>query len=366
MEADVERELKQFLKDQVSSEALCSIDEIVLGYIANVLEQLGEDEQFDVDEFAEIMAAYIPGFDSLTKEEVCSWMLGLAEKLVYIRRSSDVAVVKEDKVSSESKVVGVLPSSSAEGRHHVGEESDRVLSLQQAKQVRSSSNTTASLDVNSTYREMKDDCVNSNKMENAEERGPNFPGMRLPWEYHEKVFDDKKVIEVTVSLDRNSLSLTIDRDEVSVLLEMFPEACSLEIEQCLNDANGNTEAAVHLMLLKNGESCDDEGQESKLKIIDWSPKVRLPSANNLEERKADRESFKEQMMARYGYVDIRQDEITHQPRLNKQDNKKPLRYRDNQVVSTKGERFSLVKKQESEDMKKTYVNIKPARKYRFH
>jgi len=326
MEADVERELKQFLKDQVSSEALCSIDEIVLGYIANVLEQLGEDEQFDVDEFAEIMAAYIPGFDSLTKEEVCSWMLGLAEKLVYIRRSSDVAVVKEDKVSSESKVVGVLPSSSAEGRHHVGEESDRVLSLQQAKQVRSSSNTTASLDVNSTYREMKDDCVNSNKMENAEERG----------------------------------------DEVSVLLEMFPEACSLEIEQCLNDANGNTEAAVHLMLLKNGESCDDEGQESKLKIIDWSPKVRLPSANNLEERKADRESFKEQMMARYGYVDIRQDEITHQPRLNKQDNKKPLRYRDNQVVSTKGERFSLVKKQESEDMKKTYVNIKPARKYRFH
>ena len=63
-------------------------------------------------------------------------------------------------------------------------------------------------------------------------------------------------------------------DEVSVLLEMFPEACSLEIEQCLNDANGNTEAAVHLMLLKNGESCDDEGQESNLKIIDWSPKVK--------------------------------------------------------------------------------------------
>lgn len=326
MEADVERELKQFLKHQVSSEALCSIDEIVLGYITNVLEQLREDEQFDVDEFAEIMAAYIPGFDSLTKEEVCSWMLGLAEKLVYIRRSSDVAEVKEDKVSSESKVVGVLSSSSAEGRHHVGEESDRVLSLQQAKQGRSSSNTTASTDINSTYREMKDDCVNSNKMENAEERG----------------------------------------DEVSVLLEMFPEACSLEIEQCLHDANGNTEAAVHLMLLKNGESCDDEGQESNLKIVDWSPKVRLPSANNLEERKADRESFKEQMMARYGYVDIRQDEITHQPRLNKQENKKPLRYRDNQVVSTKGERFSLVKKQESEDMKKTYVNIKPARKYRFH
>lgn len=49
-----------------------------------------------------------------------------------------------------------------------------------------------------------------------------------------------------------------------------------------------------------------------------------------------------------------------------QDEKKLVRYRDNQVVSTKGERFSLVKQEESEEMKKTYVNIKPARKYRFH
>ena len=32
-----------------------------------MLEQLGEDEQFDVDEFAEIMAAYIPGFDTVNK-----------------------------------------------------------------------------------------------------------------------------------------------------------------------------------------------------------------------------------------------------------------------------------------------------------
>lgn len=49
-----------------------------------------------------------------------------------------------------------------------------------------------------------------------------------------------------------------------------------------------------------------------------------------------------------------------------QDNKKLVRYRDNQVVSTKGERFSWVKQQENEEMKKTYVNLKPARKYRFH
>ena len=82
------------------------------------------------------------------------------------------SILLEDKVSSESKGVGVLSSSSAEGRHHVGEESDRVLSLQQPKLVRSSSHTTASPDVNPTNnKEMKDNYVNSTKVENAEERG---------------------------------------------------------------------------------------------------------------------------------------------------------------------------------------------------
>ena len=49
-----------------------------------------------------------------------------------------------------------------------------------------------------------------------------------------------------------------------------------------------------------------------------------------------------------------------------QGEKKLVRYRNNQVASTKGERFSYVKQEEHEEMKKTYVNIKPTRKYRFH
>jgi len=43
------------------------VDDIVLGYIVNVLEQLGEDQEFDVDDFVEIMAAYIPGFDTVSR-----------------------------------------------------------------------------------------------------------------------------------------------------------------------------------------------------------------------------------------------------------------------------------------------------------
>ena len=43
-----------------------------------------------------------------------------------------------------------------------------------------------------------------------------------------------------------------------------------------------------------------------------------------------------------------------------------IRYREGHVVSTKGERFTEIKKQETEEMKKTYINLKPHRKYRFH
>lgn len=43
-----------------------------------------------------------------------------------------------------------------------------------------------------------------------------------------------------------------------------------------------------------------------------------------------------------------------------------IRYRDNKVVSLKGERYTEMKKEESEELKKTYVNLKPAKQYRFH
>lgn len=43
-----------------------------------------------------------------------------------------------------------------------------------------------------------------------------------------------------------------------------------------------------------------------------------------------------------------------------------IRYLDNQVVNTKGQKFTEIKKDDTEEMKKTYINLKPARKYRFH
>lgn len=48
--------------------------------------------------------------------------------------------------------------------------------------------------------------------------------------------------------------------------------------------------------------------------------------------------------------------------------KKLVRYLDNKVVSVKGERYTEIKEDADgkDDVKKTYVSLKPARQYRFH
>lgn len=47
------------------------IDEIVLSYVNSILEDLGDDsnaeENIDVDQFAEMMEAYIPGFGNIDR-----------------------------------------------------------------------------------------------------------------------------------------------------------------------------------------------------------------------------------------------------------------------------------------------------------
>ena len=59
-----------------------------------------------------------------------------------------------------------------------------------------------------------------------------------------------------------------------MLAEMFPEASSLEIRNCLMVSNGDIESAVQLMLLKK-ENIDDEGKENYHRVLDLSPKVHV-------------------------------------------------------------------------------------------
>ncbi|XP_069609379.1 CUE domain-containing protein 2 [Ranitomeya imitator] len=137
------------------------------------------------------------------------------------------------------------------------------------------------------------------------------------------------------------------RNNVDVLLEMFP-ACTLrQAETVLSMAKGNLEDAVQIIV--EGEVTLDDPSEAQ--VLQKVPK---------------KEDLKEFILQKYMLVDDDDDKKTHKPLMPKEAPKKMIRYIDNQVVSTKGERYKDMKKPESEEMKKTYINLKPARKYKFH
>ncbi|KAM5140834.1 CUE domain-containing protein 2 isoform 1-T3 [Mantella aurantiaca] len=137
------------------------------------------------------------------------------------------------------------------------------------------------------------------------------------------------------------------KKNVDVLLEMFP-CCSLrQAENVLSMAKGNLEDAVQIIV-------ESEGQ--------------LDNASDPQElqKAPKKEDLKDFILQKYMLVDDEEDKKTHRPLMPKEAPKKLIRYIDNQVVSTKGERYKDIKKPESEEMKKTYINLKPARKYKFH
>ncbi|XP_044880046.1 CUE domain-containing protein 2 isoform X2 [Mauremys mutica] len=83
-------------------------------------------------------------------------------------------------------------------------------------------------------------------------------------------------------------------------------------------------------------------------------------------RAPKQEDLKRFILQKYMMVDSEEDQKTHRPVPPKEAPKKLIRYIDNQVVSTKGERYKDIKKPESEEMKRTYISLKPAKKYKFH
>ncbi|TFK00321.1 N-acetyltransferase 6 [Platysternon megacephalum] len=141
------------------------------------------------------------------------------------------------------------------------------------------------------------------------------------------------------------------KDGVELLLEMFP-ACTLsQAQKALAMVLGNLEEAVQLLVEEKVEPG--------------------PAGANMKEtarprRAPKQEDLKRFILQKYMMVDSEEDQKTHRPVPPKEAPKKLIRYIDNQVVSTKGERYKDIKKPESEEMKRTYISLKPAKKYKFH
>ncbi|KAG7462432.1 hypothetical protein MATL_G00184790 [Megalops atlanticus] len=139
--------------------------------------------------------------------------------------------------------------------------------------------------------------------------------------------------------------------QVQHLLEMFPKCSVTEARSALSIAKGDMEEAVRLII------------EGDVQLSHIPPlKVNHGKAVSAQ---AD-EKLKASILEKYMLVDNEEDKKIHRPVTPKEAPKKLVRYHGSQVVTTKGERYHQVKKEETEDMKKTYISLKPARKYRFH
>ncbi|XP_030059411.1 CUE domain-containing protein 2 [Microcaecilia unicolor] len=137
---------------------------------------------------------------------------------------------------------------------------------------------------------------------------------------------------------------------VEMLQEMFPACTVTQAEKVLSMTRGDMEEAVQLIVEGKVELCKNVNLRSMPVACVSSSKGEL----------------KDIILQKYMLIDDEEDKRTHRPVVPKEAPKKLIRYIDSQVVSMKGERYKDSKKPESEEMKKTYINLKPARKYKFH
>lgn len=170
----------------------------------------------------------------------------------------------------------------------------------------------------------------------------------------------QKLSETSNGSDEHNSTNGDEADEYSeglaTLLEMFPGTCNLEVQHCLASCGGDLEHATTLILQR---------QEQGISIRANTSSKLVPGAKGNKNQIDDKE-VRMSILNRYGFVDHDDDAREHRPVAPKWEGKKMVRYRDNKVVSIKGERYTEIKKEETNDMKKTYVHLKPGKQYRFH
>ncbi|XP_003744112.1 CUE domain-containing protein 2 [Galendromus occidentalis] len=122
----------------------------------------------------------------------------------------------------------------------------------------------------------------------------------------------------------------VDEIAFDALTEMFPHKNALRIRKCLMIANGEVDTAAQLLLQDDGLGKDE--------LVLSSTEMTSPKAQ------VDEKTLRDQIINRYAYLDVDEDKKEHKPAVPKAEPKKLIRYRDNKVVSVKGERFTLEKK----------------------
>ncbi|XP_030369913.1 CUE domain-containing protein 2 [Scaptodrosophila lebanonensis] len=147
------------------------------------------------------------------------------------------------------------------------------------------------------------------------------------------------------STDSSSSTCDYFMDETEVLQEMFPDTAYVEVKHCIAIAKGDIDSATQILLHRQetGQSLTDKSNTLAIK------KNVIVDDNELKNR----------IIARYSYVDKNATQREYKPVVPKMEPRKLVRYRDNKIVSLKGERYTEVKRDEDAELKKPKKQIQP-------
>ncbi|EEB16459.1 conserved hypothetical protein [Pediculus humanus corporis] len=278
------------VKNHIPTAQVSDIDEIVLTYVVSILEDLGTEvdveDAFDVEGFCEMLSAYLPDFVNIDHGSVCDWIFQLSSTLSQKKfKESDKEIA--DISLNRLNLSGSL-SSSGRSRHSSSECSNSEYNIDLKKR-------------NHLLSEASDASSDS-------------------------------------SCDFSGQEDSFLRSEVQMLQEMFPRSSLMEVRHCLAVADGDVERAAQIVLHRQ-----EAGQSisHSVNLLQPISQRQRPTVND--------EELKSRIIARYSYVDKNDEVREHRPVAPKSEPKKLVRYRDNKIVSLKGERFTEVKKDDGEE-----------------
>ncbi|XP_053805436.1 CUE domain-containing protein 2 isoform X1 [Vidua chalybeata] len=390
IERIIQDTLTRFIQSHIPAADLSGMDDVFFSYITGVLEELGSpessEETFDMDTFVEMMEAYIPGFAEIHSGDVCEMMFSLSERLGEARNREKLgqkAVESRSEAPPEDLTKGQEAGAGAcngerlctltdgAGAQEGADLKDGVELLLEMFPACTVSQAEKALAMALGNLEEAVQLIVEEKVEIGpagasvkvlySDRGGSGPRSRA------------ELSATTICSSRNFHCRNFMHDKPGRSCRVtapLPSPGSLSIGCTHNQAR--TPVELWLAPLSPWSAPPAAGFTELAGKLYVCPVVlfthQLVSSQELARprRAPNHEELKQVILQKYMMVDSADDQKTHRPAPPKEAPKKLIRYIDNQVVSTKGERYKDIKKPESEEMKRTYISLKPARKYKFH
>lgn len=298
----VKESLFKFVNSHIPGADLSVVDDIVLSYVISILEEASQDPCFDVEGFTEMMSAYFNEFSNIDSATICSWIFQLENQLTNSNKSNKQTA--QHLSLSALSLSEIIPDMFIRGRPS-SESSNNDNNVQTA------TSTTPPTSTGSTP---------PSSQQQTQQQQPQ-----------------KRVQHLSETSDggsTDSSNCDFVSEECDVLLEMFPESSFLEVKHCITIASGDIDRATQILLHR---------QETGQSISGNCVVLQGPKSSKINDVE-----LKNRIIARYSYVDKNAAAREYKPVVPKVEPKKLVRYRDNKIVSLKGERYTEVSKRDDD------------------